>query len=609
MIKALSHSWLRDIFRSLARAFAEVWAFSLAVNTLALAVPIFVLQVYDRVVFHGGMSTLQGLVGGMIIAITFDFILRQARARILQTMALRIDIGLGRKLFDKLMSLPLRTLERMSVTDWNTAFRDVDLVRNTLSGPSALLLCEIPFALLFAVLIWIIAAPVAWVLVLAVPLMAVIAWRSAAVMMTAAAREQTGIRQRDAFLSDVIAARTTIKALGCDATMRSRWEASHCDAIERAACRGGRSDTYANLGTMLTMTATVLLTATGALAILDQKMTIGALVATNMLSGRLIGPLAQLVGAWRGLVACRMAVERLASVFAMDEQNAERGVAMARPSGAIVLEDVVFTFAEGTRPVVDGLRLEIPASGMHAITGANGSGKTTLLKLIQGLYRPARGRVLIGGADIGQFSRHDLARWISYLPQDSVLVAGSIRECIALRQPDATDEEIVAAAERAGLHREVARRPEGYATNVGTDGRRLSAGQRQRVAIATALLGDPAIVLLDEPTRDLDHEAGLELRQSLRALAQTRCVILVTHHLSLLSACDSVCRLEGGVVTLSGRTDEILTKLMAASHRRGEVAPAAEAAGAAPAAWLKSRLARADAAPVERGDARAGVGG
>ncbi len=602
MIKVLFHSWLRGTLASLAGAFGEVWVFSLAVNTLALAVPVFVLQVYDRVVFHAGMSTLQGLVAGMVIAIAFDFILRQARARILQTVALRVDAVVGRRLFDKLLALPLRALERTTVNDWNTAFRDADVVRNTLSGSSAVLLCEFPFALLFAVLIWIIAAPIAWVLLLAVPLMAIIAWRSAAVMTAAASHERAGLHERDSFISEVVAARTTIKALGCEETMRSRWETSHCEAIERAARRGGRSDTYANLGTMLTMAASVLLTSVGALAILDQKMTIGALVATNMLSGRLIGPLAQLVGAWRGLVAFKMAVERLGTVFALDEQAAGRGVAMVRPGGTILVDGVVFAFAEGARPVIDGLTLEIPATGMHAVAGANGSGKTTLLKLIQGLYRPARGRILIDGADIGQFPRNEVARWIAYLPQDSVLFAGTIRDCIALRQPDATDADIVCAAERAGLYRDVAEMPQGYATNVGVNGRRLSAGQRQRVAIAGVLLGDPAIILLDEPTRDLDHESGLELRQSLRDLAETRCVIMVTHNLNLLSGCDSICRMQGGVVTMHGRSDEILPKLMASERRRENETPSS-------APWPKPRLARIETSPQDHAGSSLGTAG
>jgi ATP-binding cassette subfamily C protein LapB len=555
---APSRRWLRDLLTPLSGTFLEVAAFSFAINLLALAVPVFVLQVYDRVVAYAGMSTLQGLLVGMAIVLGFDFVLRQARGRILQTVALRLDVAVARRLFQTLTGLPLQTLERTRAERWACAFRDVDTVRNALSGSTALLVCELPFLMLSFALILVIAAPVAGVLVAVVPLMAVIAWRSNGAM-TAAGRSERAVGQsRDALLGEIIVARGALKAHGAGAALEARWEKAHAEAILAAAVRGGRSDTYANLATTLTLATTVAMTAVGALAILDQTLTIGALVAANMLSGRLLGPLHQLVAGWRGFIAARMAIGRLGAIFALGDgaRAHRRNVAMARPVGAIALDELGFAFATGAAPVLAGVSLRLPPRGLHALIGANGSGKTTLLKLIRGLYRPVEGRILIDDADIAQFADDELGRWIGYLPQDDALFAGTIRDNIALAHPDAGDAEILAAARLAILADEVATMAEGYATEVGEGGRRLSAGQRQRVGLARALLEEPAIVLLDEPSSHLDEETTVRLRESLRALARTRPVVVATHSRLLLAAADSVTRLAGGTIASSSSAGE-----------------------------------------------------
>lgn len=556
-----SRRWLRDLLTPLLGGFAEVAAFSFAVNLLGLAVPVFVLQVYDRVVAHAGMSTLYGLLAGMALALGFDFALRQARGRILQTIALRLDVAVARRLFAALAQLPLRHLERTGAQSWAIAFRDVDTVRNALSGSTALLVCEAPFVVLSFALVFIIAAPVAELLAGAALLTALIAWRSNAVMNAAARSERAVGQSRDALVGELITARTAVKAHAAGDALRARWEAAHAEAIVAGTLRGGRSDTYANLATSVMLATTVLMTAVGALAILEQTMTIGALVAANMLSGRMLGPLHQLASGWRGFVAAKLATERLSAVFAHAHGPGAGNVAMPRPIGAITLDEVTFAFAAGAPPAIDQLSLRIPPRGLHAIVGPNGSGKTTLLKLIRGLYRPDGGRVLIDGADIAQFGDDELGRWIGYLPQDDALFAGTIRDNIALAQPEASDAEVTAAATLALLHDEVEGMPKGYAAEVGEGGRRLSAGQRQRVGLARALIRDPAIVLLDEPSSHLDEDTAVRLRESLRALARTRPVVVATHSRLLLAAADGITRLSAGAALASGPAGEVLASL------------------------------------------------
>ena len=554
--------WLRTILAPLRANFREVLITSLFVNLLGLAVPVFVLQVYDRVVFFSGFSTLQGLVVGVAFALAFDYMLRQSRSRMLQRVALRIDATLGRRLFAKVLALPLRTLEGRPAAHWQSLFRDVDAVRNTFSGATAVLLTDLPFAVLFLGFVLIIAAPVAWVLFLVTPAFVLLAWASGRAARRAGAREREAGDARERLVAELVAGRTTVKALALDDAIRPVWEDRHAETIERALERGTRADNFLNLGLALTMATTVLLTTVGALAIIDQRLTIGALIATNMIASRIINPFQQLVAQWRSFAASRQAVRRLSAVFAEAEDLRESAVRLDRLRGEITVEGVRYAYGEGEKPAIDGIGIRIGSPGLHAILGPNGSGKTTLLKLIQGLYRPDVGRILLDGADISQYARREVARRIGYVPQECFLFAGTVRDNIAKGYPRAGDQEIVAAARLAGLHDFVINLPEGYGTDIGEAGQRLSGGIRQRLIIARALVGDPLVLLLDEPSTSLDRQAEDALRDTLLVLAAERNVVVVTHSPVLLAACRNILVLEGGRITAGGPAAEMLPRLL-----------------------------------------------
>ncbi len=561
MMDATKSAWLIPFIRPLRPIFAEVLAMSFFVNVIALAVPVFSLQVYDRVIGHQGFSTLQGLIIGMLLVLAFDFVLRQARSRILQTVALRIDVQVGREIFRKFISLPMQTLESRTSHQWQALFRDVDTVRNTLSGSSAVLICDIPFAVMFLGLILTIAAPVAWVLAIVLPAFMFVAWRSAGALAEASKNERNSSMTRDNLISEMIAGRSTIKALALDRSMGPMWEERHADNIRQAIARGAKTDFYQNVGASLTMVTTIAMTSVGALAIITQNLTMGALIAANMLSGRLLGPLNQLVSQWRSFSSFRQSVERLGEAFALTSERLEAEVSLGKPKGEIIAERVVFSYAPDLAPVIDNVSIVLKPGGIHIFVGRNGSGKSTMIKLLMGLYQPQSGRVLLDGADIAQFTRGELATWIGYVPQDCVLFAGSVRDNIAYRMPGATDEQVIKAATAAGVHHFIIDLPDGYASDIGEAGRRLSGGQRQRIAIARALVGDPVILVLDEPSSSLDRQAEHELRATLTELAKAHTVIMVTHSPVLLTAADDLVALDRGKVALAGPSKEILPRL------------------------------------------------
>lgn len=556
----MSESWLRNTLKAALPNFGHLLANSLFINLLALAPPVFMLQIYDRVIFHAGLSTLQGLSLGMCLAILFDLLLRMARSRLMQEVSLKIDGTLATRLYDKMAALPLATLEGRPASYWQSAFRDIEHVRNMFGGSTAVLAADLPFVMLFIALIAVIATPVVWVLFAALGAFAVLAALSSRTVHDASVAERAVAFSRDAVVGELVAARTTVKALSLAPHIRTYWEDRQARTMAAGVMRGRKADLYGNLAIALSLAVSVAMTIVGALAILDQKMTIGALIAANMLSMRVVQPLSQLVAAWNALAQFRDILKRLNEIFALPIEDAGHEIEFYRPAGNLVLEGISFAYGEDP-PVIPQLHLTLKPGGFHAIVGRNGGGKSTLLKLMQGLYRPDQGRVLLDKADVKQFSRKQLAHWVGYVPQECILFAGTIRENIAICCPDASDAEILALSNELGLHDDIVDLPDGYNTDVGETGRRLSTGQRQKIVLARALLSDPPLLLLDEPTSNLDRQSTEKLANVLARRAKNRNVIVVTHSPLLLAASDNLVVLDKGRVKMAGPTNEVMSRM------------------------------------------------
>ncbi|MGI9492208.1 MAG: peptidase domain-containing ABC transporter [Geminicoccaceae bacterium] len=545
----------------LLQRFGELAILSLVINLLSLAVPIFVLQVYDRVVFHGGLVTLVGLVLGVMIALGFDFVLRQARSRLMQMIALRVDVGLIRALFEKLTNLPLRRLETQRDADWHGLLRDQECIRDTLAGPATILLVDLPFILLFIAVIWLVAEPIAWLLLALIPLYVLVAALSSWIIGNASRKEQEGFLGRQVLSAELVRGRIATKVLGLGSALQRHWEASQADLIKSSLNRGSKVDIFTNLSSVLAMTTTVVMTSIGALAIVHGELTIGGLIAANMLAARVVQPLVQMIGVWRTLARLREAVTRLNSLLDEPADLKVGTVARERPRGVITLENVDFRYEVESLPILRNINLTLRPGSIHGIVGVNGSGKTTLLNILQGLYPPDRGRVLLDGADLRQFGREDLTRWIGYVPQDAALNAGTIKDNIARFSEDVDDTAVLLAAKQANADPFIVDLPDGYATEVGEGGRRFSVGQRQRIALARALICKPPILLLDEPNAHLDGSATQYLLSQIRRLCRECNVILVTHNQLLLRACSNVLVLDGGAVAAAGPGGEIVDRL------------------------------------------------
>ena len=558
-----NRDWVIPVIAPFREVLKELLVASLVVNGLALVAPIFSMQVYDRVIGHNSMATLIGLTLGVLLVLVFDYVLRVSRGRVMQTMAMRLDVEVGERLFEKLMLVPLRHLEAKPTSYWQQLFRDVDNIRNTLSGATALLLVDLPFFFLFLGVIAVIGRPLLVVFVGLLIAFGFLAWYSGRALAESGSKEGKVVASRDALVAELIHGRSIIKATGLDRALKPKWEDLQARSIEHSIRRGAMSDGFVVISSELTQLGSVAMTALGALFIIDHDLSMGSLVACNMLSGRLYGPIAQLVGAWRSYSGFVQSVERLGALFAQPSDRKYAAIDMPRPQGHLVAEGVLFTFDPNRAPVLAVERTEFHPGGITTVLGRNGSGKTTLLKVLMGLYHPDKGRVTIDGADVAQFTRGELSHWMALVPQECVLFNGTIKDNIALGAPGCSDDEILAAAQAAGVHQAVIDMPEGYATPIGEAGSRLSAGQRQRVAIARALVGNPVVLLLDEPSSSLDRQAEEDLKNTLVQLAQDRTVIVVTHSPVLLPASRQMLVLEKGQVAAQGPASDILPRLMA----------------------------------------------
>ena len=556
-----SEDWLRQILEPHRAAYKQILWLAFVINLMGLFAAIFSLQVYDRVVAHAGYSSLFALVTGMVLVILMDHIFRSGRSHVLQKVGVQIEVAIARGVFRRMIALPAPQLEKLPPSYWQAVYRDVELVRGTFSGATAMLIIDLPFVILTLLAVALIALPLLPVALVTVTAFVLLAWRSGEVTRDATETEREELVHRDATIAELASARLHIKALAADEPASMRWDARYAAWLEESLSRSREADHFRDVAHGMTTANTVMVTTVGALLILGQHLTLGALIATNILTGRMVSPLVQLVSQWRMFGQFKSAKKRLDMLFAMSIDREIDAVALPNTQGVLRLDRVSFQYVGTEVQQVQAVSGQIGPYGLHGIVGPNGSGKTTFLKLLRGLYAPSEGRVLLDDADLIQHSQRYLAQQIAYLAQDAHLLSLSVRDNISLGKPDASDEEIVRAAQWAGVHEFLIDSPDGYGTMIGPEGRRFSVGQTKRILIAQTLVTNAPVILLDEPTSELDHETELKLIMSLRELAKRKTIVVVSHSQLMLSYCQGLMVMKDGKLIAAGAAAALLPKL------------------------------------------------
>lgn len=554
--------WFWGEFAALKRHVVEIALGSFVANLLAVAVALFALQVYDRVIPHQSEATLWVLAGGAALALLFEGALKTARAQILDGAGRQVELNVQRLLMDRILGMRSE-LAGKGPSQLFGAMREFGSVREFFTAATIGTLTDLPFVVLFLLLVAGIAGPVVWVLIAGAVLMVLPGLLMQKRMMRLT-EEMQGAGVRSArLLHEAVFELDTLKTQRAEDRFRRLW-------AELTALQALKSSEQRRLGSALTAWSQGVQQATyiaaviaGTYLVFAGQFTVGTLIAVGILSGRTLGPLTQLSGTlarWSNVRTALAGLDRIA-LAEQDQAEGRSYLRRARLDGGYQLHEVQFTYEEGAAPVLDIAGLAIQPGQRVAVLGTNGSGKSTFLKLLSGLYAPTRGRVLIDGTDMGQVAPRDLRRGIGYLGQDVRLFAGTLRDNLNLTLLERDDDRLMAALDFAGLGPFVRGHAKGLDLVILDGGQGLSQGQRQSIGWARLWLQDPRVCLLDEPTAALDQTLERTLVSRLETWLEGRTAVIATHRMPILSLTTRTLILQAGRMAVDGPRDQVLAHL------------------------------------------------
>jgi len=534
------------------------------VNVFALAMPVFTMNVYDRVVPNNAVETLWMLAGGLFLVLVVDYAIRLLRGHFVDLASSRIDLKLSALIMERVLGMRLAD-RPASVGSFAANLRSFETVRDFIASATVTAVIDLPFSLLFLIVIlWI-----SWPLV-ALPILGIIGVLIYSYVIQYKMRElsETTFRasaMRNATLIESLTALETIKANGAEGLMQAKWEKTAAFLARTSARLRLLSSSAMNGAATLTQLVNVLVVIAGVYLIHERLLTMGGLIACTMLAGRAMAPLGQVVGLLMQFENAKTALTALEKTMTTPGERTDESSFVHRPEirGDIEFRNVSFSYPGHSQEVLHGVSFRIKPGERVAVLGRVGSGKTTLHKLMLGLFQPTEGAVFLDGVDLRQLDPADLRRNVGYVEQDTLLFYGSLRENIALRAPYADDLAIVSAAEIGGLAEFVNRHPQGYDMIIGERGASLSGGQRQSVAIARAVLLDPSVLLLDEPTSSMDFTSESHFKESLRRFALHKTMVIVTHRLSLIDLAERLIVIDDGKVVADGPRQQVVESLQA----------------------------------------------
>lgn len=532
--------------------FVAAALFSGAMNLLYLATPLYLLQVYNRVLPSRSGPTLILLSTGLVIALAAMAMLDAVRARVLIRAGTRFDTALSAKILSVLIQRRERGGHRHS-----EALRDLDQVRLALTGVGAQTVFDAPWTPVFLALLFVLHPALGWIaLSAAVLLLGLALLADALARSPLAAANEANVRSY-AFADEMLRNSEPLIAMGMQAGLGDRWFGNRALMLERNEAANERNASFAAVIRFLRLMLQSAMLGAGAWLAIQQAIGPSSIFVAMVLMGRAVAPVEQIVGAGRQIAAARASWRRMTALLA-DTTPTPRRTGLPQADGTVSLEDVVYAPGNGMPSIIRGLSLRLSAAEALGIVGPSAAGKSTLVRLMTGALSPSAGRVRLNGADIRHWDRAQLGRSIGYLPQEVGLFVGTARENIA-RFGDAPDVDIIEAARRADVHDMILDLPLGYDTPIGDGGVPLSGGQRQRLGLARALLGNPRLLVLDEPNANLDGDGEAALKHALLELKEHgTTIVIVAHRPGIMEICDALMVLQDGAILMIGPRAEVM---------------------------------------------------
>jgi len=559
--KTFGFRWFLPSIWRYRRPLAQILVASLFIQLFALVTPLFFQIVIDKVLVHKGMSTLIVIVIGLIVIGLFDVTLQYLRTYALSHTASRIDVELGARLFDHLLRLPLAYFETRATGQTVARVRELETIRSFLTGQGLSSAIDLVFTVVFISVLFLYSITLTLIVLCSIPVYLLVASLIRPVLRERIKERFNRGAESQQFLVETIVGVHTVKSSAIEPVLRNEWEEKLAAYVRTSFQAVALSGFGQNAIQYVNKATTALVIFFGAQAVIAGEMTVGALVAFHMIMNQLTAPIIRLSQLWQDFQQIKISVDRLGDILNVPPETRRLAPAALPPAqGAIRIINVSFRYDQVGPEILSDVSLEIPAGQVLGIVGPSGSGKSTLTKLIQRLYLPQRGQILIDGVDIGQVDTAWLRRQIGVVLQENVLFHRSIHDNIALANPGLPRSLVIAAAKLAGADEFITRLPLGYDSVIEERGSNLSAGQRQRIAIARALVTRPRILIMDEATSALDYESERIIHTNMRNIASGRTVIIIAHRLAAVRFCDSIIAISDGRIVEQGTHRELTAR-------------------------------------------------
>ncbi|MCE4070427.1 MULTISPECIES: type I secretion system permease/ATPase [Pseudomonas] len=555
-------SWFRDTLKRSRWLYVDAVAASLLINLIALAAPLFVMNVYDRVVPNQAAATLWVLAIGISGAYLFDLLLKTMRGLCLDLAGKKTDLIISATLFERIVGMSMK-YRPARVGSFAQNIHEFQTLRDFLNSLTLTTLIDMPFTLLILLVIGIIGGPLVFVPLVAFPLAAGLGWLLQKPLVETMNRTMALAAERQSSLIETLASLDAVKVNNAESERQYLWEQT-IGTLSRLELRVKLLSTLAmNITVLIQALAGVVMIIGGVYLIIAGDLSMGGLIACYMLNGRALGPLTQLSGLIQRYQQARLSMATTNQMMELpQERNAdERPLTRSQLRGGIEMRGLDFAYPNQQVAALHGINLQIRAGEKVGIIGRSGSGKSSLAKLIVGLHQPENGNLLVDGADVRQLDISELRHNIGYVPQDISLFSGTLRDNLVSGARYIDDERVLEVAELTGVNEFVRLHPQGYELQVGERGHNLSGGQRQNVALARALLLDPPILLLDEPTSAMDNAGEERLKQRLQSIMGEKTLLLVTHRASMLSLVDRLVIIDKGRIIADGPKDVVMDAL------------------------------------------------